>query len=262
MPNKHLTNPPTTLITGATDGIGLALAHHYQQQGHRLILVGRKSLSELAHLKPTNALFTPQTYCQVDLNDPQAVIYLETFLQAQGIETVNLLIHNAGTGYYGPFAKQSDDSIKQVMRVNLLSPISLSHTLLPYLERAKGKLVFISSVVTALPGPDYAVYTASKAAVDGLARSLRLELQNKVAVQVIHPGATRTGMHAKMGLSKQTMNWDKFPSAEKTAEQIAIAIASSKKAVTIGLGNKLLRWLGVYLAPLVDGLMKRQRQNT
>lgn len=243
------------LITGATDGLGLALANYYHQQGHRLILVGRKPLTALPANIPDD-LFTPQTYCQVDLAEANVGRTVEDFLNTQGLERLKLLIHNAGTGYYGPIESQSDNSINNLIRVNLLSPINLSHKLLPYLLKGSGKLVFISSVATALPGPDYAVYTASKAAIDGFARSLRVELQNQVAVQVIHPGATRTGLHAKMGLSKQTMNWDNFPPAEETALRIAQAIATNKKNVTIGWGNKLLRLVGLYFAPLVDSCMR------
>jgi short-subunit dehydrogenase len=130
--------------------------------------------------------------------------------------------------------------------------------LLPLLPRPGGKVVFISSVVSALACPDYAVYGATKAALDGLARNLRLELRDEIAVQVIHPGATRTGMHAKSGLSRQQMNWDKFPPAEQVAGQIAAAIDRNRSAVTIGLGNRVLQLSGRYFGGLVDAALRRR----
>jgi len=88
-----------------------------------------------------------------------------------------------------------------------------------------GRVIFIGSVAAALPAPDYAVYGATKAALEGFARSLRVELRGRVGVQVIHPGATRTGMHAKAGAPLERMGWTDFPPPERAARQIVRAIA-------------------------------------
>ncbi|NJL34944.1 MAG: SDR family NAD(P)-dependent oxidoreductase [Chloroflexaceae bacterium] len=143
-------------------------------------------------------LFTPARYCRADLSQPeQATQTVAAFCHQHALRHIDLLIHNAGIGYYGPLEQQPWPSIEALVAVNLAAPIELTHTLLPYIEQARGRLVFISSVVSVLPAPDYAVYSATKAALDGFARSLRLELRGRVSVQVIHPGATRTAMHAK-----------------------------------------------------------------
>ncbi len=239
------------LITGATDGIGFALAQHYQAQGQDLILVGRRALAEL-----TAPLFQPEIYCQIDLSQKGRAETLRDFCQAHQIEKLDLVVHNAGVGYYGSIADQSSPDLETMVAVNLIAPVELTHALAPLLQTAKGKVVFISSVVTALPGPNYATYTATKAALDGFARSLRVEWQDDIALQVIHLGATRTGMHAKMGLTLAQMNWDKFPSAETIVPNIAQAITSNRAQVTIGLPNQLLRFSGIYGRSVIDWFMR------
>ncbi|MCA9933031.1 MAG: SDR family NAD(P)-dependent oxidoreductase [Ardenticatenaceae bacterium] len=241
----------TILITGATDGIGLALARHYAAQGHRLILVGRRSVGP--ELGPQAA------YCRADLAQADAAGRVTAFLEAQNITQLDLLVHNAGVGYYGRFPAQPAASIDALTAVNLRAPIALTHALLPWLRRARGQLVFVSSVASALPAPDYAVYAATKAALDGFARSLRVELRGQVTVQTIFPGATRTGMHAKMGIDRAVMDWEKFPSAKKTAVRMAALIARKRPFSAIGMSNTLLRFAGLRLGWLVDPLMRKGR---
>ncbi len=140
---------------------------------------------------------------------------MAAWLDAQAIDRLDLVIHNAGTGYYGPVADQSPADLQALIALNLRAPIALTHALLPRLDAAQGKLVFVSSVASALATPDYATYTATKAALDGFARSLRIEQAGRVRVQVLHPGAVNTGLHAKIGIPKETLDWDTFPSAQK-----------------------------------------------
>ncbi|GJM40944.1 MAG: hypothetical protein DHS20C20_12260 [Ardenticatenaceae bacterium] len=242
----------TILITGATDGIGLALATQYSKADHRLILVGRRPFPTL-----TNPLFTKNNYCQADLSQSAATDVVINWLQAQSIHQLNLLIHNAGTGYFGSIAEQTLDQIDQLLAVNLHSPIALTHALYPALKNGNGQVVFVSSVATAVPTPEYAAYAASKAALEGFARSLRVEWQGQVQVQTIRPGATRTGMHQKIGLTVEQINWDKFPSAQTVASKIIRAIEAERPSATIGFGNKLLRFAGRNGRFLIDPLLQK-----
>ena len=183
---------PTVLITGATDGIGLELARAYGQAGARLVLVGRRARVEL-----DDELFTEATYCCADLAGKDAAGTVRDFLAARSIHSLDLLLHNAAVGQYGPIADEPPEVIANQVAVNLTAPVTLTHALAEPLERAGGKLVFISSVVESLPCADFAVYAATKAALDGFARSLRVEWRGRIEVQVIHPGAVKTGFHGK-----------------------------------------------------------------
>lgn len=238
------------VITGATDGIGLALARHYHQAGARLLLLGRRPLDTL---EPT--FFTPASYCQADLATPQSVEHFSFWLHENKMTTLDLVIHNAGSGYVGAVATQSEESIRQLIAVNLSTPIALTHALYPLVERTAGKFVFISSVVAGLPGPTYAVYTATKAALDSFVCNWQIELQadhSPVQAQLIRPGATRTQLHAKSGADPQAMGWDRFPSPESVAQQIVRTINTKRRAVTLGLRNHLLYTAGRQFPTLLD----------
>ncbi|MEZ4730121.1 MAG: SDR family NAD(P)-dependent oxidoreductase [Caldilineaceae bacterium] len=237
-------------ITGATDGIGLALARQYQAQGARLILIGRRTATTL-----DESFFTPDCYCQADLAKHKSVERIRAWLQAQEITTLDLVIHNAAVGYVGPVEGQSEESIRQVIDVNLWAPVALSHALYPLVERVGGKFVFISSVIAGLPGPDYAVYTATKAALESFVRNWQIELRaarSPVQVQVIRPGATRTNLHAKSGADPQALGWERFPTPEHVAQQIVQAAHRSRSALTLGVINQLRYGSGRTLPALID----------
>src|SRR5690606_18379365 len=199
----------TVLITGATDGLGLALARRYRAQGSVVLTVGRRPL---AVLDPD--FFTPESYCQVDLALPDAAQRVAAWLDERGIGALDLLIHNAGIGYVGDLESQEPDNIRALIDVNLWAPISLSHALFPRLQAAQARCVFISSVAADMPGPRYAVYTATKAALDGFARAWRAELRadgSGVTGPVIPPGPGRTARPAQRGAGPAPLGRARLP---------------------------------------------------
>ena len=236
----------TVLITGATDGIGRALAKIYRMRGDRLVLVGRRTLDTL-----NDPLYTKDTYCRADLSQDKCADRVCAFLNAQKIDTIDMAIQNAGTGYFGPIAEQSAESIRDILAVNLLAPLRLTHALMPYLQ-ANGKLVLIGSITHAFPCPDYAVYAASKEALNTLGRNLQIE--GDVNVQIIHPGATRTGLHRKIGMDNEKTKG--FPSAEKVAPKITQAIDGRRFIATIGWKNAWARFLGRYCEGIVNAMVR------
>lgn len=246
--------PPKVLITGATDGIGLELARIYQGRGCPLALIGRRPLDRL-----DGGLFDENNYCQIDLAKPYSDDVITRFLDERGHDDLDILLHNAGVGYYGEVRDQPRANIDELIAVNVETPMALTHRLLPRLAGTRGKVVMIGSVAASVPCPDYAVYSATKAAIDGFARSLRAELRGTVGVQVIHPGATRTGMHAKIGLRREIVDWERFPPAANVAAAVVRAIDSGGATVTIGWGNRLLRFAGRFLAPPLDWIQRKRR---
>lgn len=246
---------PTILITGASDGIGKALALRYQARGARLVPVGRRPLTKL-----DPALHGRELYCRADLREPDSPQRILDWLAEREIDRLDQLIHCAGIGFYGPLEQQSAASICALIDVNLRAPIALTHTLLPHVAAAQGRIVFVSSVVAALPAPDYAVYAASKAALESFATNLRVELEGRVGVQIIAPGATRTAMHARSGAPLAQLGWARFPTPELVARRIERAIARGAAVTTIGAGNRLARLAGRQPGALVDRWVARRRR--
>lgn len=244
------------LITGATSGIGFELTKLYQQSGqHKLILLGRKPLTEIS-----DAHFTKDNYYQFDLSKSYQELQtlgtlseFSNFLSTQKIDHLDLVIHNAGMALYGPSHLHTDDTLQTLIRTNLQSPITLSHSLLPLLKKQNGKLVFISSVAAHLATADYAEYVASKAALEGFARSLRAE--NDVRVQIIRPGATKTDIFSKAGISSEQVNPSSFSSAEDVATAIYKSVDNSDLDTTIQVSNKVLSFVGRFFAPILDRLL-------
>ncbi len=235
------------LLTGATDGIGHALARLWMGRGERPWLHGRRALSEL-----DPAVFRPERYLRADLSDRGGCRLIADGLKGAGVELLDRLVLNAGAGWVGAVEEQSNESIDELIDVNLLAAMELCQRLLPLLDEGQGRIVLISSVVSSLACPRYAVYAATKAALEGFARSLRTELRGRVEVQVLRPGATRTGMHAKSGLAQREVDWSRFPPAEGIAEDIDRALWGPPQWSTLGASNRFLRGLGRHLPRLAD----------
>ena len=244
--------PTTVLITGATSGLGLELARLYAD-GFTLILSGRKPLQDL-----DKTLFTEETYLRCDLARADAAATVTAWLAAHDVTQLDLLVHNAAVGWYGDPVRQSELSVEELLAVNLYAPILLTRALLPLLKGAGGKVVFVASVAADLGAPDYAVYGATKAALAGFARNLRLELGGEVGVLTFYPGAIRTPMHRKSGVPAGKFKVERFSSAEEVAKEVYRAAASKRHTVTSGLGNKALRAFGRFLPGVVDAAARRR----
>ena len=233
------------LITGATDGVGLALARRCLASGQEVIMVGRKALAEVQE-----EMFTSRNYCQADLSRPDAVQRIVSFLDGQKTVRLRGVIHNAGLGWVGELAEQSAENVEILTEVNLVAPIRLTQALWDRAER----VVFISSIVADFPSPRYAVYAATKGALDALARSLRAE-GGGPHIQTLHLGAVRSGFHAKAGMKLADSVRDRFPSPEMAARWIAGKMEAGDFQSTMGLKNRMIRGLSWLLqAPISRGL--------
>ena len=239
----------TILITGITDGIGHALALQSARDGVRVLGIGRRALP--ASLAGAVAM---EDYGAIDLGEAGAAARVRDFLDARGVTYLDLLVHNAAVGWYGPVAQQSAASIDELLQVNLYAPIALTHALLPRLRAARGMVALISSVHSVLPTSDFAVYTATKAGLDGFARNLRLEERGAIDVIVLWPGPTRTQLHAKSGIPPERIRTARYATPEHVATEVLAAVGR-RRSRAIGRDNRLLRWMAIHFEPQVDALM-------
>ncbi|MGL4487979.1 MAG: SDR family NAD(P)-dependent oxidoreductase [Rhizobiaceae bacterium] len=220
------------LITGGTTGIGAALAQIYETD-NTVFVTGSK---------PEGAIDDTQVtarYICADQNNPLvAAKTIVTSLEVSGVRHLDLVVLNAGIGFWREPDQESVKEIRATLDVNLSANIALSHHLFPFLEKAKGKLVLIGS--TSHKGQaKLATYAASKAALDGFARALRSEWQGRVRVQIIHPGPTATPMHAKARLETGKAG-ALFASAKSSAKMIAAAINSNQLRTSLTIGRRIV----------------------
>ena len=177
----------TILITGATSGIGLALFEQYVARGDKVIACGRDSTKL--------ALLVDKAYktCLFDLNNPDDIEQ-----QLKEIGELDIVILNAGDCRYIDDAKHFDGKLfADIINTNLASLGWLLQHALPKIRNV-GQLVLVSSSATILPFPRSEAYGASKAGMDYLANSLRLDLaQHNIDVTLVHPGFVKTPLTDK-----------------------------------------------------------------
>ena len=179
----------TVLLTGATGGLGHAIARRLAAEGARLVLSGRRGdvLAELA--SEIEAEVAP-----ADLSDPDAVRAL-----AAAHTHVDILVANAGVPGSGRLLTYDDEQIERALLVNLHAPIILTHVLAPHLvDRGSGHIVFMSSLSGKAATAGSSLYNATKYGLRGFAGAMRAELHGTgVGVSTIFPGFIRdAGMFA------------------------------------------------------------------
>ncbi len=243
-------NAETVLITGASSGIGLALARCFAADGCRLVLVARKgdALETLA----TELRKTHKIQAQVitaDLARPEAPTRLLAHLQAAGLK-VDVLVNNAGFGAQGKFAELPLARQLDMLQLNITSLTHLTGLLLPgMIERRRGGVLNVASTAAFQPGPGMAVYYATKAYVLSFTEALAEELAGTgVTVTAVCPGPTatnfgRTANMRTLGLVKKISM-----SAEAVARQGHRGFRRGGVVVINGFRNQLPAFL-VRLVP-------------
>jgi len=174
----------TALITGASRGIGRAIAEELGKDHH--ILVGAsKDASAVVDKLPSAEPF------EVDLRDEQAIVEA-----ARKIENVDVVVHAAGVLHKAPFDELDAEQWRETMDINVLAPVTLTRELLPALRRSRGLLITINSGAGFHGVEENTAYCSSKFALRGFTDALRLEEKGKIRVTSIHPGRTDTDMLA------------------------------------------------------------------
>jgi NADP-dependent 3-hydroxy acid dehydrogenase YdfG len=204
---------PTAMITGASRGLGAALATALAPT-HTLFLAGRPS----ADLDAVAEQFGATTW-PIDLGDLDAIEEV-----VEPIVELDVLIHNAGVAYPGRVAESTVDEWRATMQVNVLGPVALTLSLLPALRSAGGHVVFVNSGSGINASPGLASYSGSKFALRGFADSLRND-EPSLRVTSVHPGRIATEMQEGL-IAYEGRDYDpeQFLSPETVAKVIADAV--------------------------------------
>ena len=246
----------TALITGASSGIGLELAKTFAQSGHNLILVAR-SESKLKELQE-DLIQKHSVHIETivaDLAKVDAAVQLESEINQRKL-VVDILVNNAGFGELGRFVDISTERQVNMVQLNVMTVVHLTRLLLPeMLKRKSGGILNVASTAAFQPGPNMAVYYATKAFVLSFSEAIHEELLGTgVKVVCLAPGPTETGFGEDSGMSKTKIFSANTMSAEKVARIGAKAFESNRAIAVTGWKN----WLGTVLTRVAPRALTRK----
>jgi short-subunit dehydrogenase len=232
--------PKTALITGASSGIGLELAHLFARDGYRLVLVARNrgALRELGDDLQSRYNVTVRISPK-DLAHPAAPSELYQELQEAGI-VLDVLVNNAGFGGGGAFLSTDWNNEAEMMQVNMVALTHLTKLFLPQIRAREGKLLNVASVAAFMAGPFMAVYYASKAYVLHFTEALAEELRGTgVTVTCLCPGPVKTNFQRRAHISDtQLANNSLLVDVREVARAAYEGMKQGKRVVIPGWKNR------------------------
>lgn len=235
-----------TLVTGASKGIGLALAREFAQHGHDLILIARDQvvLSTISEELQTTYK-VKVAFKAADLSQEGSAKQLYSELQAEGHQ-VNCLVNNAGIGYMGPYIDMDDKLLHDLMYINMISLSELTRLYVAdFVRQNEGSVLQVASTAAFQPGPYMAAYYASKAYVVSLSHAIARELKGtNVSLSILCPGATSTNFFsaAKMENSFLEKGYAGMMSSESVAKIAYKGLLQRKLFIIPGFMNKIMSY--------------------
>ncbi|MBS1602929.1 MAG: SDR family oxidoreductase [Bacteroidetes bacterium] len=238
------------LVTGASKGIGKAVANELAAKGFNLLLVARsESLLEQTAGEIVARYKVKVDWYALDLSRPSAPQNVLDWSRAKGY-TVQVLVNNAGYGLSGPFEKYSLEEHWNMMQLNMQTLVGLTRLFLPDLQtQGRAYILNIASSAAYQAVPRLSIYAATKAFVLSFSRGLHQELAHgPITVTVVSPGATDTDFPNRAQLGEKGMKAaEKFNMSPQAVATIAVrAMLAGKSEVITGFINKLgaaMAWL-------------------
>jgi short-subunit dehydrogenase len=237
----------SALVTGASSGIGAALARRLAGARVPLVLVARRAdllegLARELRAGPgaTGAEDLDVEVLVADLTDRSDLDRVAARL-ADDNRPIDLLVNNAGLGSSGPFADGSIDTYRQIIDLNVEALVELSHAAVgPMVSRRRGWIMNMSSLGGHAPGPGFAVYSATKAFVTSFSESLHEEVRRSgVVITAVCPGATRTEFGDRSGAETANLPSLLLQDADEVASEALTAAAAGRAVRVTGRVNRV-----------------------
>lgn len=233
-----------TLVTGASAGLGVEFARQCAARGEELVLVARRGdrLDGLAGALPTKAHVFP-----LDLAQPGAAESLVDMVEAEGL-AIDTLINNAGFGLAGKFVSLPLERQREMIDLNVRTLTELCRLVLaPMLERGRGAILNVASTAAFQPGPNMAVYYASKAFVLSFTEALHHELKaTPVRISCLCPGPTESEFADVANSHSPALERIKVPAGGVVRAGLA-GLDKNKAVVVPGLPNKVTSQISRFL---------------
>lgn len=246
----------TVLLTGASGGIGRAIARLLAAQGYRLLLQGRNAvrLQQLLESLPYKEQHEVLVADLLDAEQRGALIGRCRELPAG----VDVLINNAGISAFALLADMSDAAVEKLLHTNLLVPMALTRDLLPLLERSnRGTVINIGSAFGHIGHPGFSVYGASKSGLHGFSEALRREVRDTgIRVHYLAPRAVDTELNSEAVNSLNRALGNKSDSPEWVAQQcVSLLHSKASRRRFIGWPERLFIKVNALFPAVVDSAL-------
>jgi short-subunit dehydrogenase len=246
------------VITGASSGIGKALAFEFAAGGYNILITARNETELTKVAKECADRYHVQTeVVAADLSQPQSIDRLLNSVR-DGTRKIDVLVNNAGFGIHGDFAATDIEKNVELLNVQLTAALRLTRAVLPtMIAQRYGRVLNVASVYSWAPVPFQSVYAACKAFLGSFSASLQNELAGTgVTVTVFAPGVTQTEFRSRAGI--EAKREDAGITAEEAAKIAYVETLRGKPVVVPGFLNRLFVFLARRLPMTsVPGIVRR-----
>ncbi len=262
---KHSLQGKVVWITGASRGIGAALAEEFARQGAHLLLSARAG-DQVGLEQTRQRCMSPQLHHVIpfDLTKPEEIaVANRKALEVAG--RIDILVNNAGMTHRSRLLETSLDVDRRIMEVNYFGPVTLTKLVAPQMIRqGGGQIVAIASVLGLIATPQRSAYIAAKHAMNGFFEALRTETAEQgISVTLVFPGFVNTDIstHALTGdggvYGKKDPGQSKAMSPEALARRIVAGVTAREPRLLIAGKEKALVYLGRFSPTLVSQIVRR-----
>ena len=232
---------PVVVITGASSGIGAALAHEFAAHGHELVLIARReqALTNVADAIAAKGAPRP-TVMRLDVGRIDAARDISEALAQRALEP-EIVVNNAGFGLMGAADKLDRQRQLAMIDINIRALTELSLAFIESIERRKGGILNVASISGFMPGPGMAVYHATKAYVISFSEALHQELKPRgVRVTTLCPGPVPTEFQVRAGMDGSRIPAFLSVSAEAVAKEAYEGLKHGRRIVVPGWASKAM----------------------